>query len=891
MNRKKWNPAVAVLGVALASAAAQQPAALENTPAQQRIAAAQHQIAADPKKPQAFNDLALADIRRARETADTRYLEEAEQALAHGLALEPASFQLQKTQVALLLAWHRYAPAMEQAATLNRRTPDDPALYGYLAEADLATGKYPEAERAAQWMLNLLPNNIPGLLLGAQLRVLYGDSTGALELLNLAYTETSPTELEEQAWIANQIATVQLDAGNPVAAAAILARAGQLFPNYPRTLENLARLRLAQNQPPAAVALLLEARQLDTDPAVLYQLALAQDAAGKPAEAQAAYAAFEKLAAPPATPPPDAARDLVLFYASKTATVATALKLAQQQAAASQDVATLDAYAWALYANGNYAAADTAIKKALAAGIQSAPYFDHAGHIAQQLHHDDEAAKDFELAVRTNPSSTEADDARQAAKLPPIQPAPVTPVLPQPTEIAAPATPLPGTPTTPTFPQIPTALLTPRPTDTDRVIQTAQARVAHNPAGTHNTTDAQAYATLGAAFFQRARETGDVSDYQSAEQSLTKSLDLVSADFAADAALGTMAEVCMGEHRFTDALAFAQKALALGSGDVSPFAIVGDAYADMGDYDKAAQAYARLTPRDMTLAPRAAYARDSRLAYLKFIAGNTAQAIQLMKAAVDEGTQAQLPAENLAWLYYELGEYSTQAGDIAAADQAYIAALTIHPGDYRALASLARLRANHGRYAEAIVLYQKAIAVIPMPLFVAELGDLYEKSGNPAGAGKQYHLVAYIGLLGHINQVLHNRDLALFYADHDRNLPEALQLARKELEVRHDVYTWDALAWALYKNGSYTEAGDASAKALRYGTRDPLLLFHAGLIAEKLNHPEEARNNLSAALQINPDFHLIYAHTARQQLGLLNTQAAARDTQATAHEKLEHHAE
>jgi hypothetical protein len=72
-------------------------------------------------------------------------------------------------------------------------------------------------------------------------------------------------------------------------------------------------------------------------------------------------------------------------------------------------------------------------------------------------------------------------------------------------------------------------------------------------------------------------------------------------------------------------------------------------------------------------------------------------------------------------------------------------------------------------------------------------------------------------LLGHINQVLHNRDLALFYADHDIKLDEALALAHKEFEVRHDIYTWDALAWALYKNGKYQEASDAIDNALRPG--------------------------------------------------------------------------
>jgi tetratricopeptide (TPR) repeat protein len=248
-----------------------------------------------------------------------------------------------------------------------------------------------------------------------------------------------------------------------------------------------------------------------------------------------------------------------------------------------------------------------------------------------------------------------------------------------------------------------------------------------------------------------------------------------------------------------------------------------------------------------------------------------------MKAAVTEGVEAQLPSENLAWLYYELGEYETQAGDSASADAAYLSALNIHPGDYRALAALGKLRANNGRFAEAIVLYQKAIAVVPMPIFVAELGDLYAKSGNQAEAKKQYALVEYIGLLGHINQVLHNRDLALFYADHDMKLAQALDLAQKELEVRHDVYTWDALAWALYKNGKLAEAAKASEKAMRFGTRDSILLFHAGMIAERLGQREQAQNELKEALQINPHFHLIYANAAQQRLTALEAQSESKE--------------
>jgi tetratricopeptide (TPR) repeat protein len=901
---KKLHAAQVILLVVFSgSALAQQPVAPTgnsasvsstvsvDSPAQQRIDAAKRQIQANPKKIQAFNDLAAADLRRARETADPRYCDEAETARSQGSSLDVKDFQLLKTQVAVLLCRHDYAEAEDKAAILHKRWPDDVQVYGYLAEAEIALGDYSGAETNTQWMLNMLPNNVPGLLIGAKLRVLFGDPDGALEFLNQAFSETSPTEVEELAWIANQMASVQIDMGKVEAASSSLERAGQLFPRYPYTLENLARVRLAENRAKDAVALLTQAAQLDSDPHTLYALAAAQRAAGQPAEARAAFAEFERLAGLPSSRSEDATRDLILAQAETAGGAASALKLAQREVQARQDVWTLDAYAWALYANGRFEEAGDAMKKALAVGIRNAAIFDHAGHIAHELHHDAEAVNDFQSALQANPFSEVAPDARAALNLPaatrPQQTASAAPQENTSTSVEVSSSPTSSSPAAAAVPAnsissqpaawagfapVSSDLLTPRPTETARSIRTAQAMVAHNQ------KDAEGYAALGAAYFQQARETGDVSDYQLAEEALNKSLDLDSADFAADSALGTMAAVCMGEHRFDDALAYAHKALSLGSGDVTPFAIVGDAYADKGEYARAGDAYARLTPAEMTLSPRAAYARDSRISYLHFIQGETAEAIRTMKIAVAEGTEAQIPSENLAWLYYELGEYESQSGDAAAADTAYLAALAIHPGDYRALAGLARLRANHGRYNEAIKLYQSAIAVVPMPVFVAELGDLYAKAGNSAEAGRQYQLVEYIGQLGRINQVLHNRDLALFYADHDMKLPESLQLAQREFELRHDIYTWDALAWTLYKNGKLVEAAKASDSALKFGTRDALLYYHAGMIADRLGQKEKAKAELQHALSINPHFHLLYADAAQQALAQLDAPSAGSES-------------
>jgi tetratricopeptide (TPR) repeat protein len=117
-----------------------------------------------------------------------------------------------------------------------------------------------------------------------------------------------------------------------------------------------------------------------------------------------------------------------------------------------------------------------------------------------------------------------------------------------------------------------------------------------------------------------------------------------------------------------------------------------------------------------------------------------------------------------------------------------------------------------------------------------------------------------------LNRVLANRELALFYADHEIKLADALQLARNELVVRHDVYTWDTLAWVLYKNGQIQESLAAMKKALSLNTSDPLLLFHAGMIYHSLGQDPDSVQFLSRALKTNPHFHVFYADLASRTL-------------------------
>jgi tetratricopeptide (TPR) repeat protein len=405
---------------------------------------------------------------------------------------------------------------------------------------------------------------------------------------------------------------------------------------------------------------------------------------------------------------------------------------------------------------------------------------------------------------------------------------------------------------------------------TGELIKSLQLRVKRYP------EDYQGYAGLGAAYLQKGRETGDAADFELAKGALGKSLDLISNDPAAAFAMTQMAVVSMAEHRFGDALAWAHNALALGSGDSSPWAIAGDALADVGDYGGAAEAYAKLQSsygsEDEKLA--VSYQQDSRMSFLRLVAGDSQGAIQLMHRAVRTAIGTHMPAENIAWSQFQLGEELYQTGNLAGARTAYLAALDEFPGYYRALAGLAKVGVAQGQLREAASLYQKALAAVPYPEYAAALGDIYQKLRQPQEASKEYALVEFIGYLSEINQQIHNRDLALFYADHELKLDESLTLARRELEVRRDIYTWDVLAWAFYKNGKVPEAVEAIGHALEPGTQDAMLFFHAGMIYDRNGEAAESKYYLERALALNPHFHIFYAETAAHTLARIESNTA-----------------
>ena len=407
-----------------------------------------------------------------------------------------------------------------------------------------------------------------------------------------------------------------------------------------------------------------------------------------------------------------------------------------------------------------------------------------------------------------------------------------------------------------------------------------QAKVASDPDfwGSYN--------QLAAAYAQKARETGDIEYFELAEKSLRESLKLESTHVDAAPAFTQLATVHLAEHRFAEAAADAAKAIALRPGDLAAYTYAGDAQLELGNYAESQKFYSQLVaPSDGMPHAGIKFLASSHGAGLSWVTGNTRRATEELKDAVELARKLHLPEENTAWTEFMLGEQYLQMGDLVSAEKEEIDSLADFPTYHRALAAMARIRASQSRFHDAIALYERAIAIIPLPVYLAALGDLYAVTGDKVNAEKQYSIVEFIGKLNAINQQVYNRELALFYADHDRKLPEALRLSRKEMECRHDIYTLDALAWALFKNGEAQDARDEMEQALRLGTRDALLEYHAGLIYAAAGDKANAALHLEQALQINPHFHVIFAAHAAEMLAHLGgtanpvtaTQVEARD--------------
>ncbi len=372
--------------------------------------------------------------------------------------------------------------------------------------------------------------------------------------------------------------------------------------------------------------------------------------------------------------------------------------------------------------------------------------------------------------------------------------------------------------------------------------------------------------TLGHAYLQKARETGDPSYYPKAEALFTTALKSDSENVPAMVGHGAVA---LARHRFADALDWGERARAGDPYHAPAYGVVGDAQIELGRYPEAIatfQAMVDLRP-DLASFARVSYARE--------LMGDRAGAIDAMERAATAGASS---PENVAWTQAQLGNLFFEQGDLEEAELRYRSTLVVLPDYVYGLAGLGRVAAARGDIDEAVASYTAAIQRLPAPEFVIALGDVLLAAGRSDEADQQYALVAAMQALYAENGVDTDLEMALFDADHGRDLPRAVARAQEGFARCPSIKAADVLSWTLYQSGQYAAAREASRQALRLGTEDALMLFHAGMIEAGLGETATAVDYLQRALRLNPYFSVRYAEQARETLRQLGAETSVSQT-------------
>lgn len=249
----------------------------------------------------------------------------------------------------------------------------------------------------------------------------------------------------------------------------------------------------------------------------------------------------------------------------------------------------------------------------------------------------------------------------------------------------------------------------------------------------------------------------------------------------------------------------------------------------------------------------------ARLAYLKAITGDVAGADALYAEAEEEISVKEMRA--YAWIELQRGLLDLNHGRHEQALAHYLRADKAYSGYWMVEEYLAELAGAQRKYEEALTRFERVVSQAPRPELYQALGDLYLFMGKPEQA-KPWHDKALEGYLESVRQggVLYFHHLAAFYADVREDGPEAIRWARKDLDLRRNFAAYDALAWALYRNGQFAEALEQMNQALATGVRDARLYFHAAMIHLAAGQTDEGRQFLQRAAVINPRYEAFHVH-------------------------------
>lgn len=380
--------------------------------------------------------------------------------------------------------------------------------------------------------------------------------------------------------------------------------------------------------------------------------------------------------------------------------------------------------------------------------------------------------------------------------------------------------------------------------DIDREIEILQKATEKNP------DSMDAWIWLGRAWARKARRTKDPGFWLNTQACAKIVLEREPKNAMARTML---AMVLLEQHAFADAKDAADQLLLEDKDNVEALGVKSDALLELGQFEESLAAAQKM----MDIKPNLpSYARA---AHLRWLQGDAQAAKSIYRAAFD--ARDPRDPEPFAWVLTEAALIFWHEGDIEGADKGFDKALDAFPDEPTARLGKARVALAQGNAKQAAEHAERVLAKTPLCEAAWVLGDARAKAGDEKGAEEAYKRLIECG------RKSDPRTLAAFFATKNRDIDEAVSLAKQEAKVRQDIRTRDVLAWALYRKGDFTAARKESDAAIAHGTKEPLLLYHAGAIRIAQGEKKDGDKWVREALTRNPHFDPTAVAEAKQLLG------------------------
>lgn len=368
---------------------------------------------------------------------------------------------------------------------------------------------------------------------------------------------------------------------------------------------------------------------------------------------------------------------------------------------------------------------------------------------------------------------------------------------------------------------------------------------------------------LAGMYLQRFREQYDLSDVSRAERLAQRSIELqpqgnTPGQMALAAALLTY-------HDFRGALVHERDAWEGEPSNSDALAQIASLQMELGEYRAARATLARIPP-----APAENPSVDAIRARYDELTGKLARARALIgTAAQTVDSDVDSPAYDRSWYHMRAAQLAWEAGDDAQAQTEFDRSLADYPNNAMALMFEAKMYRSQGRWNETLAAASACANLYPLPQALGYEADADRALGRARQAREIDELIDAEQRLFNA-QGINDRLLANYYAQRGRDLGVALRAARSDLQKRgNEIYADDTLAWVLAALGRWPQARVYAERAVRYGTQDAELQYHAAVIALHTGYPREARRRLQTALADNPDFDPFESPNARRLLASL----------------------